>query len=963
MRKCLSITMAVLITCTSLAGCAQFNAAENKTTTYNTEAPTVQVEVDERDSSASPENYKVEDTKEVTPVVVPDKPNKKETTDAVVPSNTVVTAEPTVSDTPVPVANDVVTDTSDNTDNDTDDADDADDNTGDTGNVTLDNEDTGDTDNTVSGDENTGGDTDPVVPDDNTGTPDDEPSDGPVVPVTCDHSYDAGVVEREADCTNSGSIVYTCGKCGNTYNVQTSALGHSFTVVIMDPTCTKTGSENRVCTVCGVSEPVRVIPVTEHSYKVTEHTEATCQQKGKTVYTCSSCGQTKTESTDLKDHTFGPWKVDYEATTEKEGQRSRSCVCGLKETETIPVLPKDHTHEYVKTNTVNPTCEADGYDEYTCSCGSCYSEKIPAAGHDYKSETVPATCTVGGNTIYTCKNCNSVYTDSETPALGHKAGAWTTDRTPDCTTKGSEHTSCTRCGTVMDTRDIAATGHNWSESTVSGTCTSEGYVLATCSNCGATERRGSTGTSAHTPGDWTTDKAADCQNDGQESRRCMVCGEVIETRVIASNGEHNWQIVEITEPTNDTNGDVLYQCGGCGKKRIDVVIDLTSAAIIDSAIAQIITDDMTDAEKIHAVNYWMCNHIEYDYETYKDTYGGDPNSYTVYGAIVDGKAVCAGYAYAFGEFMNRLGIENGYALSNSMDHIWNQVKLDDGWYWIDVTWNDTANTDGYCYDNYLLHTEKRADDEVGGVVCDGEKYVDGAAMFEKYTIETSDDLTNMYLTQSERDALYFMVKTDDDFQNIYSQLSNNYKDKYGEELEVNLKQLANGEYVLCIQNTDNVRELLEESVSTMPSMVALIFDNTSDAEAALLPVDVTSVPELPTETDVAADSIIPVEPANEAALTDTGETASTENPTGDNEGIVEDGTANEEETDALTENPDNETLAEDEETADEDEETNDVSREACPSEFYLNTDEKVIKAEDTEKESDESPNQEAETLL
>ena len=54
--------------------------------------------------------------------------------------------------------------------------------------------------------------------------------------------------------------------------------------------------------------------------------------------------------------------------------------------------------------------------------------------------------------------------------------------------------------------------------------------------------------------------------------------------------------------------------------------------------------------------------------------------------LFKGKAVCGGYAEAFQEFMHELGIECRAVVG--WIHEWNQVKLDDGWYWIDCTWND-----------------------------------------------------------------------------------------------------------------------------------------------------------------------------------------------------------------------------------------------------------------------------------
>jgi hypothetical protein len=63
---------------------------------------------------------------------------------------------------------------------------------------------------------------------------------------------------------------------------------------------------------------------------------------------------------------------------------------------------------------------------------------------------------------------------------------------------------------------------------------------------------------------------------------------------------------------------------------------------------------------------------------------------SAYSALVNGKSVCAGYARAFQYCMQQLGIPTYYCTGYSGgDHAWNIVKLADGYYNVDVTWDDT----------------------------------------------------------------------------------------------------------------------------------------------------------------------------------------------------------------------------------------------------------------------------------
>lgn len=118
-------------------------------------------------------------------------------------------------------------------------------------------------------------------------------------------------------------------------------------------------------------------------------------------------------------------------------------------------------------------------------------------------------------------------------------------------------------------------------------------------------------------------------------------------------------------------------------------------------------------EKIKYVHNWLIDNLEYD-TTYKQT-----DIHNVYGALVNRKVVCEGYARAFKYILDGLDIENilvsGTATNsnNSTEsHAWNYVKLDGKWYAIDVTWDDPIIkgggrlTDKLRYQNFLKGKEE-----------------------------------------------------------------------------------------------------------------------------------------------------------------------------------------------------------------------------------------------------------------
>lgn len=123
-------------------------------------------------------------------------------------------------------------------------------------------------------------------------------------------------------------------------------------------------------------------------------------------------------------------------------------------------------------------------------------------------------------------------------------------------------------------------------------------------------------------------------------------------------------------------------------------------------------------EKERRLHDLLIEKIEYDK-------GADMNQ-SAYSALVEGKSVCAGYARAYQYLMQRLGIPcyycTGYA---GVDHAWNIVALDDGYYNVDLTWDDTPGGE-YDYfnrtDNEYAATHVRRDLSVNLPQCEGERY-------------------------------------------------------------------------------------------------------------------------------------------------------------------------------------------------------------------------------------------------
>ena len=111
-------------------------------------------------------------------------------------------------------------------------------------------------------------------------------------------------------------------------------------------------------------------------------------------------------------------------------------------------------------------------------------------------------------------------------------------------------------------------------------------------------------------------------------------------------------------------------------------------------LKDIISDDMTDYEKVHAIYDWLVINITYDarLKEYVDAGIDNINKYRGFyleGALLDKRAVCDGIAKAFVVMCRIEGIEAirviGESIDSSFKHAWNKVRINNEWFVVDVT--------------------------------------------------------------------------------------------------------------------------------------------------------------------------------------------------------------------------------------------------------------------------------------
>ena len=121
---------------------------------------------------------------------------------------------------------------------------------------------------------------------------------------------------------------------------------------------------------------------------------------------------------------------------------------------------------------------------------------------------------------------------------------------------------------------------------------------------------------------------------------------------------------------------------------------------IDKIVSSVIKKGMSDREKAIALHDYMVKNYSYDHDFAAD-------SYRIFGLLDNNKGVCQAYANLYRILSNRAGLDCYCVTGIGGDpgktdlHMWNCIKIDDKWLYIDVTFDDSSGTK-----NWLLKDEE-----------------------------------------------------------------------------------------------------------------------------------------------------------------------------------------------------------------------------------------------------------------
>ena len=315
----------------------------------------------------------------------------------------------------------------------------------------------------------------------------------------CEHHWDQGEIITEATCTEEGEKKFTCSICGDEKTEKVSATGHQHTEIRnkKEATCKETGySGDTWCKDCGkkILSGQTIAKTENHSWdagKVT--TKATCTEEGEKTFTCSICGDEKTEKISATGHQHTEIRNKKEATCKETGYSGDTWCkdCG-KKILSGQTIAKTENHSWNQGEiTKEPTCKEEGEKTFTCSiCGNIKTEKVSTADHQHmeiRNQKNP-TCKEAGYSGDTyCADCGvkifSGQTIAKTKNHNWDGGVITTE--PTCTERGEKTFTCTICGNT-NTKKVNATGHRYGAYKVVKEPTNKrkGLKSKTCSVCG-----------------------------------------------------------------------------------------------------------------------------------------------------------------------------------------------------------------------------------------------------------------------------------------------------------------------------------------------------------------------------------------------------------------------------------------------------------------------------------------------
>lgn len=136
--------------------------------------------------------------------------------------------------------------------------------------------------------------------------------------------------------------------------------------------------------------------------------------------------------------------------------------------------------------------------------------------------------------------------------------------------------------------------------------------------------------------------------------------------------------VKTTIKNNNKTSECTINMSYLANKNQEEYVDQAAQIIVNT----IIKPNMTEYEKVKTINSFLINYLSYDYSLSK---------FSAYDSLTTKQSVCMGYTLTAYKLLEKSGIENKIITGTlkGTPHSWNLVKVNNQWYHLDVTNNDS----------------------------------------------------------------------------------------------------------------------------------------------------------------------------------------------------------------------------------------------------------------------------------
>ena len=189
---------------------------------------------------------------------------------------------------------------------------------------------------------------------------------------------------------------------------------------------------------------------------------------------------------------------------------------------------------------------------------------------------------------------------------------------------------------------------------------------------------------------------------------------------------------------------------------------------------------VTDYDKELFFHDYLCKNIIYDVETLGSV------GATTYNALINGTAVCEGYARSMQLLLDKSGIYNylvtgeGVSEGKTEAHMWNVVKIGNENYHLDVTWDDVENTKEPSYLYFNITDEEISHDHINILPSVNNCY----GVYNNYSVRNGTYAYSFYsftqfidssakLLRTGRNSIEFRFKNKYDYDAAKQALDNN----------------------------------------------------------------------------------------------------------------------------------------------------------------------------------------------